>query len=108
MPDALTPDIGDWGRLGPGGGSGGPISERLDCMVLPRDFWDRGAFGKVAEGGVGVSVRSSGEDTSPRLETPDSLPAVDCREGFEEVAVGVGEAGMARGTGACLSVAARE
>ena len=43
-------------------------------MVLPRDFWDRGGFGNGAEGGVVVSVKSSGEDTSARVEMPDSLP----------------------------------
>ena len=84
------------------------MSERLDCIVLPRDFCDRGAFGNVAEGGVGVSVKSSGEDTSPRLDTADSLPAVDWREGLEEVAVGVGEAGMVRGPETTFSAAGRE
>lgn len=69
------------------------MSERLDCMVLPRDFCERGAFGSGTEGGVGVSSNSSGEETSPRLETTDSLPAVDWREGLEEAAVGVGDAG---------------
>jgi hypothetical protein len=74
-------------------------------MVLPRDFCDNGAFGNVTEGGVGVSVKSSGEDTSPRLETLDSLPVVDWREGLEEVAVGVGEAGIVREGG--FSIAGR-
>ena len=89
---------------------GGPISERLelDCMVLPRDLWDSGAFEIVTEDGAGVSVKSSGEDTSPRVETPDSLPAVDWRDGLDEVAVGVGEAGIVRETAVCFSVASRE
>jgi hypothetical protein len=78
-------------------------------MVLPRDFWDKGGFGN---GGVVVSVKSSGEDTSARVEMPDSLPvpvvdwpAVDWRE---DAAVGVGEAGIVRGTEGSFSVAGRE
>lgn len=76
-------------------------------MVLPRDFWASGVFGIITED-AGVSVTSSGEDASPRAETPDSLPEFDWREGLDEVAVGVGEAGIVRGTAVCFSVAGRE
>jgi hypothetical protein len=76
--------------------------------VLPRDFCESGAFGSSTGGGAGVSSSSSGEETSPRLETTESLPIVDCREGLEELAVGVGDAGILRGPWDGLSDIGRE
>lgn len=81
------PDVGDCDRLGADGGKAGPISDRLDCMVLPRDFCDRGGFGTGPDCGVGVSVRSS-EELSVRLDSTDSLPVADDREGADVGGVG--------------------
>lgn len=75
--------------------------------MLPRDFCESGALGNGADGGVGVSEKSSGEETSPRPDTIESLPAVDCRDGLDDVAVGVGDAGTLRALGG-LSAGGRE
>lgn len=102
--DALMPDMGEGGRLGADGGNGGPISDKLDCIVLPRDFCDKGGFGNGADG-VGVSVISSAE-LSVRLESTDSLPGADGREGVDVGTGGVGEEATVREVGG-LSEAGR-
>lgn len=54
------------------------MSDNPDCIVLPRDFVERGGLGKGADDDV-VSTKSSGEETSVRPEATESLPSVEGR-----------------------------
>lgn len=62
------------------------MSDKLDCIVLPRDFWERGALGKGAAGEAGSS-----EEPSVLFERTDSLPGAGGRAGVEFGTAGVEE-----------------
>ena len=59
------------------------MSDNPDCMVLRRDFVERGGLDKGADDGA-VSTKSSGEETSARPELTESLPSVEGRGRLED------------------------